>query len=74
MSLSAKPAARNRFAIASEAVVMLPTESVVLISMSSWKIARDSALGDSAVVCEWATVAHNSAVATDPSGRRSICF
>src|SRR6266478_1813739 len=40
MSLSAKPPSRRRAAIASAAAVTLPTESVVLISMSCLKISR----------------------------------
>jgi len=47
MSSAAKPAARNRCAIASAAAVTLPTDSVVLISTSSLKISRASALDDS---------------------------
>ena len=39
-SFSAKPASRRRLAMASAAVVTLPTESVVLISMSCLKISR----------------------------------
>src|SRR6266576_524955 len=39
-SPSAKPPSRRRLAIASAAVVTLPTESVVLISMSCLKMAR----------------------------------
>src|ERR1700755_248667 len=42
MSLSGKPASRRRLAMASEAAVTLPTESVVLISMSSLKMLRES--------------------------------
>src|SRR5882672_10612974 len=40
MSFSAKPPSRRRVAIASAAVVTLPTESVVLISMSCLKMSR----------------------------------
>ena len=35
MSLSGKPASRNRFAMAFAAAVVFPTESTVLISISS---------------------------------------
>src|SRR5437660_580852 len=44
MSASTKPPSRKRLAIASAAVVTLPTESVVLISMSCLKISRESCL------------------------------
>jgi hypothetical protein len=39
-SFLSKPASRKRFAIASAALVTLPTESVVLISINSLKISR----------------------------------
>src|SRR5450432_3932636 len=38
-STEGKPASFKRFAIASAALVLLPTESVVLISINSWRIA-----------------------------------
>ena len=41
-SLAANPASRKRFAMASAATVVLPTESVVLISMSCLKMSRES--------------------------------
>ncbi len=43
-SFSVKPPVRNRWAMASAAVVTLPTESVVLISMSCLKMSRASRL------------------------------
>src|ERR1017187_6215538 len=42
MSPSGNPASRKRFAIASEAAVTLPTESVVLISISCLKMSTAS--------------------------------
>src|ERR1035441_5795873 len=54
MSLSGNPASRKRFAIASEAAVTLPTESVVLISISCLKMSTASrrvAWSDSGVCC-----------------------
>src|SRR5258708_32040345 len=41
-SFSKKPASRKRLAIASAAVVTLPTESVVLISINCFRISRAS--------------------------------
>src|ERR1700723_2669794 len=43
-SLAGKPASRRRLAIASAATVVLPTESVVLISTSCLKMSRESCL------------------------------
>src|SRR5580658_2377767 len=56
MSLSENPASRNRFFIASEAVVTLPTESVVLISISCLKMSSASfrvasSAGESCCAC-----------------------
>src|SRR6266403_913002 len=55
MSPSAKPPSRRRVAIASAAVVTLPTESVVLISMSCLKISRASCF-----VCSGRSEEHTS--------------
>jgi hypothetical protein len=53
-------------------IAVRKTESVVLISMSSWKIERDSALRDSPPACAWTALAHNSAAAMNPNERSSI--
>jgi len=42
MSSGANPASSKRLDMALAATVVLPTESVVLISMSCWKISRAS--------------------------------
>src|SRR5271169_4272275 len=49
MSLSGNPASRNRCAMASEAAVTLPTESVVLISISCLKMSYESFLVASSI-------------------------
>src|SRR5271154_3621988 len=60
MSLSGNPASRKRCAMASAAAVTLPTESVVLISISCLKISSASrrvasSAGDSCCACIEAT-------------------
>ena len=48
-SFSGKPASRRRLAMASAAVVTLPRESVVLISINCLKISRASAVASGGV-------------------------
>src|ERR1700733_6163553 len=72
-SAAAKPAARKRCAMACAAVVTLPTESVVLISISCLKISCASALAGSSVAAapcaSGASTASSTAGASDDTRR-----